>query len=75
MAELYFDGDPEIDSTRRRLERVLKESEEKPQRPRWPWKTALLASGTAILWWRLRQRRLRREQDARNHEEPTKHTK
>jgi hypothetical protein len=76
MGDLYFDGDPETDSTRRRLERVLKEPPvrpEKPARTRWPWKTTLLAGGTAFLWWQVRRRRLRRQAelaDARNREIP-----
>lgn len=76
MGDLYFDGDPERDSTRRRLERMLKEeparAEPRPSR-RWPWKTTLLAGGTAFFWWQLRRRRLRREAeraDARNREIP-----
>ncbi|HXW06142.1 MAG TPA: hypothetical protein VD833_12975 [Vicinamibacterales bacterium] len=73
MGDLYFDGDPEKDSTRRRLERVLKEESERererereaePRPSRWPWKTTLLAGGTAFLWWQLRKRRLRRTADA-----------
>ena len=65
MGDLYFDGDPERDSTRRRLERVLKEEPAQKARPagRWPWKTTLLAGGTALLWWQLRRRRIRRENE------------
>jgi hypothetical protein len=63
MGDLYFDGDPARDSTRRRLERVLKEEpvSTEPARGGWPWKTTLLAGGTAFLWWQLRRRRLQRE--------------
>jgi hypothetical protein len=62
MDDLYFDGDPERDSTRRRLERVLKGEPEKERKGgRWPWKTTLLAGGTAFLWWKMRKRRIRRE--------------
>lgn len=53
MGDLYFEGDPATDSTRRRLERVLKEE----SRPRWPWLAALAAGGTAYLWWQVRKRR------------------
>lgn len=53
MGDLYFEGDPATDSTRRRLERVLKEE----SRPRWPWFAFLAASGTAYLWWQVRRRR------------------
>jgi hypothetical protein len=52
MDELHFDGDPETDSTRRRLERVLKQQD----RPRWPWFTAAAAGGT-FLFWQFRRRR------------------
>ncbi|HET9261869.1 MAG TPA: hypothetical protein VFO14_02385 [Vicinamibacterales bacterium] len=53
MGDFYFEGDPATDSTRRRLERVLKEE----SRPRWPWLAALAAGGTAYLWWQVRKRR------------------
>ncbi len=54
MDEVYFDGDPEVDSTRRHLERVL---EGRPSR-RWPWVVATLAGGaTAFALWRLKSRR------------------
>ena len=39
---VYFEGDPETDSTRRRMERVLKGV---PPRSRWPWIAAALGSG------------------------------
>jgi hypothetical protein len=63
MGDLHFDGDPETDSTRRRLERVMKE-----ERPRswWPWKTALLAGGTAFVWWQLNRRKPRKDGDGTN---------
>jgi hypothetical protein len=51
--DLHFEGDPATDSTRRRLERILKE--ESP--PRWPWVAALAAGGTAFLFWQVRKRR------------------
>jgi hypothetical protein len=53
VGDFYFEGDPATDSTRRRLERVLKEE----SRPRWPWLAALAAGGTAYLWWQVRKRR------------------
>lgn len=53
MGDFYFEGDPATDSTRRRLERVLREE----SRPRWPWLAALAAGGTAYLWWQVRKRR------------------
>jgi hypothetical protein len=51
--DVHFDGDPATDSTRRQLERVLKDE----SRPRWPWVAALAAGGTAFLWWQVRRRR------------------
>lgn len=56
MDELHFDGDPATESTRRKLERVLKE----PQTSRWTWLTAAAAGGTAFLWWRHRARKRER---------------
>ena len=46
---VYFEGDPETDSARRRMERLLK-SEEPP--PRWPWLLAALGSGGVWMLWR-----------------------
>jgi hypothetical protein len=51
---MYFDGDPEHDSARRHLERVLKG--EPPQR-RWPWVAVLAAGGALVLWRALNGRR------------------
>ena len=51
MDDLHFEGDPATDSTRRRLERVLKEE----SRPRWHWMAALAAGG--VLFWQVRKRR------------------
>lgn len=51
MAEdVYFDGDPEHDSRRRHLERVIKGG---PPRRRWPWVVALAAGGGAWALWRV----------------------
>jgi hypothetical protein len=50
---IYFAGDPEQDSARRHLERVLAE----PQRRRWPFLAALFAGGTAFTLWRMRRGR------------------
>jgi hypothetical protein len=47
--DLYFDGDPELDSRRRHLERVLKGE---PPRRKWPWVLALLAGSGAWAIWR-----------------------
>lgn len=54
MDELHFEGDPATDSTRRRLERVMKE--EQP-RSEWRWIAALAAGATALLFWQVRRRR------------------
>lgn len=54
MDELHFEGDPATDSTRRRLERVLKDKE--PPRSEWRWVAALAAGATALLFWQLRRR-------------------
>jgi hypothetical protein len=45
---LYFEGDPGTDSTRRHMERVLKDPQ--PAR-RWPWFLAALGSGGVWLLW------------------------
>jgi hypothetical protein len=60
--DLYFEGDPAVDSTRRRLERILKE--EPPPRPAWGWIAALAAGSTAFLFWQIRKRR--RNGDGKN---------
>jgi hypothetical protein len=49
--DLYLDGDPDTESTRRHMERVLKGE----QRRRWTWLLGALAGGTAIAFWRLRR--------------------
>ena len=51
--DLHFDGDPSTDSTRRQLERVLKD--ETPRR--WPWLAAVAAGSTALMFWQIRRRR------------------
>jgi hypothetical protein len=45
--DLYFEGDPATDSTRRHLERVLKE----PKRRRWPWVAGSIAVVAAWYFW------------------------
>jgi hypothetical protein len=52
MSDYYFEGDPALDSTRRHLERVLKQ----PKPRRWAWLAAMLASGAAVTFWRARRR-------------------
>jgi hypothetical protein len=49
MGDVYFEGDPEIDSARRRMERVLKGE---PPPTRWPWFLAALGSGGLWMMWR-----------------------
>jgi hypothetical protein len=56
--DVYLDGDPETESTRRHMERVLKGDGPR----RWPWLLGMLAGGTAIAFWR--RRRARRAEDA-----------
>jgi len=46
---VHFDGDPETDSARRHLERVLTGKE--PPRRRWPWMVAALGGGGLWLLW------------------------
>jgi hypothetical protein len=46
--DLYFDGDPETDSTRRHLERVLKEPR---KHRRWPWVVGSAAALAAWYFW------------------------
>ena len=59
MANLYLDGDPASDSTRRQLERLLRQEAE-PRRPRrWGWLAFLTAGGTWALW-RMSRRMARR---------------
>lgn len=50
--EVYLEGDPQVDSTRRHMERVLKGS---PGPRRWPWFAAALGGGGLWALWRLGQ--------------------
>jgi hypothetical protein len=50
--EVYLDGDPQVDSTRRHMERVLKGS---TGGRRWPWFAAALGGGGLWALWRLGQ--------------------
>ena len=50
---VHLDGNPETESTRRHMERVLRGE---PRR-RWPWLLGLLAGGTAFTLWRTRRAR------------------
>ena len=50
--DVYLEGDPEVDSTRRHMERVLKGS---PGRRRWPWIAAALGGGGLWALWRVGQ--------------------
>ena len=44
---VFFDGDPDHDSRRRHMERVLKGG---PPRRRWPWVVAILGGGAYAAW-------------------------
>ena len=50
MSDVYFEGDPETDSARRRMERLLKQPEPPPSR--WPWIVAALGSGGLWMMWK-----------------------
>jgi hypothetical protein len=54
--QVFFDGDPARDSTRRHLERVLR----RPQERRWQWFLAMFAGGSAYAFWRFRRRKRHR---------------
>jgi hypothetical protein len=45
---VYFEGDPETDSARRHMERVLKGE---PSRRKWPWMAAALGGGGLWFIW------------------------
>lgn len=47
--DVYFDGDPAVDSSRRHMERVLK-GEPRPRK--WPWFLAAMAGGGLWALWR-----------------------
>ncbi len=49
---VYLEGDPDVDSTRRHMERVLKGS---PGPRRWPWFAAALGGGGLWMLWRIGQ--------------------
>ena len=49
MGDLYFDGDPAVDSSRRHMERVLKGE----PRPKWPWLAAAIGGGGLWALWRM----------------------
>ena len=57
---LHFEGDPQTDSARRHLERVLKTQDAPPRR--WPWILGLVAGGsTWTLWRTLRKKYAQRQ--------------
>lgn len=45
---VYFDGDPATESTRRQLEQLMKET--RPRR-RWPWMVGAVAAAAAWYFW------------------------
>jgi hypothetical protein len=47
--DVYFDGDPAVDSSRRHMERVLKGE---PGPRKWPWLLAAAAGGGLFALWR-----------------------
>lgn len=47
MADIYFEGDPAVDSSRRHMERVLMGE---PPRRKWPFVLAALGGGLWALW-------------------------
>ena len=49
MGDVYFDGDPAVDSSRRHMERVLKGE---PRR-KWPWLVAAIGGGGLWALWRM----------------------
>ena len=53
VEDLHFDGDPSTDSTRRQLERIMKDDAPR----RWPWLAAVAAGSTALMFWQIRRRR------------------
>jgi hypothetical protein len=63
---LHFDGDPQTDSARRHLERVLAQPQSSGRR--WPWIIGLLAGGGSWTIWRAwkktRDNRTRQQQQS-----------
>jgi hypothetical protein len=58
---VYFEGDPETDSTRRHMERVLKGE---PTR-KWPWVLGAVGGGAVWMLWRMgREAAERRQKEA-----------
>ena len=49
MGNVYFDGDPAVDSSRRHMERVLKGE----PRSKWPWLVAAVGGGGLFALWRM----------------------
>jgi hypothetical protein len=65
---VYFEGDPETDSARRHLERVL--SGRQPARRKWPWMVAALGGGGLWLLWHSGRAAARSKTDAGAGPEP-----
>ena len=61
MGNVYFDGDPAVDSSRRHMERVLKGE---PRR-KWPWLVAAVGGGGLFALWRMgEQLRIEKQRSA-----------
>ena len=61
MSNVYFDGDPAVDSSRRHMERVLKGE---PRR-KWPWLVAAVGGGGLFALWRMgEQLRIEKQRSA-----------
>jgi hypothetical protein len=64
IVDVYLDGDPDTESTRRHMERVLSGQ---PAR-KWPWVLGVLAGGTALAFW------IRRARGENGREQPDRNT-
>ena len=58
MGDLYFDGDPAVDSSRRHMERVLKGE----PRPKVAWLAAAIGGGGLWALWRMAEQ-IRNDKD------------
>lgn len=65
---VHFEGDPETDSARRQMERLLKG--ERPKRRRWPWLVTALAGAGLFVVWQQSSRDARERKEAASGEPP-----